>query len=260
MENIFTSKKKTKRNFKLFLSGLICVSLSACTANQQTAQMAESCELSVLGPAALESLVENDADISALYSTCRADFVEITGDVRPSPDEDTIKAVFATLTAYGSRAYGGSVALTPKDLYASQALDCDNYNMLAGHIYKALGGQKPWRFVGFHGGALGNHSVGVLEGGTGLILDPTIGVIGQGTFDDLAGGEPIKNVRSYYYRDDITDYHDRVVEALKTGATEPSDILYWFPDTLSYTRNAASSAWTITPGAYQLAKDLEDGE
>lgn len=199
--------------------------------------------------------------IWSLYQVCRAPIersFEMTG---LSLDDDQLRAVFATVAAYSARPYGPSTANTLETFLAAGSLDCDNKNILASEFYEQLGGERPWRYVGWYAGraAVGNHSQGFLEGETPLLLDPTVGLVAVADFDAVASGRPVASDRmvSFFWRDEIDAYWTRVSTSLLEGRLRPSHIMYWFPDTDAYIAAPGSSAWE-TPGAYALNTRLSN--
>lgn len=215
------------------------------------------CNAPVLGPEVLRRLATEPASVVTAYELCRHRYLEDTRQVVAEPVEDQVKAIFAMQMAYSSRPYGGSAALTARELYAAEALDCDNLNVLASLVYDALDGDAPWRFVGFFGGALGNHSVAILETPQPLLIDPTIALAAPASFDELVSGKPLQ-VTGFHWRDEIGFYRRKITSALIQGTTRPSDLMYWFPDVASYIATPASSQWKTTPGAHTLRLQLEE--
>jgi len=247
------------RIFAIFL--LVCFQalVSSCSQAAKPAQISE-CQANRLGPDALDRLANAPTTLDELFELCKPEIERLMNGLLKTPGDDHLKAVFASHAAYSARPYGGSVALTPAQLYRSDKLDCDNYNMLAGHMYRQLGGVAPWRFVGYYGGALGNHSLAILEAEPALILDPTTNIIALGDFNALTGGKPISKLRSLAWRDELKTYHDRIRSALANGKTRPGDLLYWFPGVEAYARNSAASNWKTTPAAEALRQDFAQNQ
>lgn len=169
----------------------------------------------------------------------------------PDYTEDQRKAVFAAIGAYSMKPYGSSTALALDELTHADYLDCDNYVAMAHYIYRGIGGNSPFRIVGFVGGVVGNHAQAIVESEAGsVLLDPTVGIVARIGFNDLLRGKPVV-VEDFRWREEISQYHSRVVLALQTGAYKPSDLMYWFASIEDYRDNTASSRWA-TPGAYWL--------
>lgn len=236
---------------RYFIITLLWLGVSCCASAR-----AESCLPEDVGPRTLELMATYPQGVNELYGRCHTYYLSKTSQVVPWPDEDHTRAVFATIAAYSARPYGNSISLTIPGLYADPVLDCDNYNVLAVLIYRQLGGEAPWRFVGFYGGALGNHSLGFLDTDRPILLDSTLAIVSAGDFNDLASGQPMVFEDFGWRTTELTRYRTMIRTALETGATEPDDVLYWFPDIQTYIANPASSLWIGSPAAFTLSEDL----
>ncbi|MGF6781107.1 hypothetical protein [Paraburkholderia sp. GAS334] len=89
------------------------------------------------------------------------------------------------------------------------------------------------RFLGFNGGAVGNHAQLIFaKGNTRILLDPTTSIIAKADYNELLGGTPIApiHVMSFVAADspDIVKFRETVANALLQGKYKPSDALYFF--------------------------------
>lgn len=149
-------------------------------------------------------------------------------------------AVLASLFAHALKPYGQSFSYKLKDLLKDSHLDCDNYTALTGYLLKYI---RPTgyrlRFVGFDGGAVGNHAQLIFEDANGqLLIDPTIGLVARVEFNELMSGKPIPpyRVRVFYHHGDtpLAPFVGRVVNAIVQGQYRPSDLLFYVLDLEDY--------------------------
>jgi hypothetical protein len=132
--------------------------------------------------------------------------------------------------------YGNSVVFDLPSLLSDPVLDCDNYAALVGYFVRILVPDAPNAFsvAGFDGGAVGNHAQVFLEVDEGrqVLVDPTIGLIAEQSFNDLLKGKFISAERIVvmHQHDDaqIDDFGNRVYYAIRDGKYQPSDLLYFF--------------------------------
>jgi hypothetical protein len=141
-------------------------------------------------------------------------------------------AVLATMLAYRFAPYGASRATSLEALLKEKQLDCDNYILLAGYILEKLRPGVSLVYVGFDGGAVGNHAEAFFEDeGGAVFLDPTVGIAATVGFDDLVSGK-MEGVRlivdSRTPEPAVAPLHARVEKAVVQGGYRPSDLLYYF--------------------------------
>src|SRR5262249_23742317 len=124
-------------------------------------------------------------NIGIAYRACDAELTRRTTSLRLTADEK--KIAFLSVLAYSMAPYGASRSVRLEDLLSDKGLDCDNYAILTGHFSRIfLGDRIDIKFVGFDGGAIGNHAqVFVGRDGESLVLDPTIGLVARIGFNDL---------------------------------------------------------------------------
>jgi hypothetical protein len=145
-------------------------------------------------------------------------------------------AAFCTVAAYDVVPYGGSRAAELRDLLAAPVLDCDNYCLLVAQLTEQF--TLPachFNFVGWDGGAVGNHAqLFVSSEGQSLLLDPTIAlIVPNATLDAVATGVPFRQIASFYDMNrvggiDIDEFNARVRAAIADGAYKIRDGVYNF--------------------------------
>jgi len=189
-------------------------------------------------PIASAVRVEPDTGVATAWHACQAEFRAKVSALGLTPVQE--KLAFASILAYALAPYGSSVATSLNDLLADDALDCDNYALLTGYLARILGVDAPLRFVGFHGGAVGNHAQVFVE--NELLLDPTIGLIARIGFDEALQGKPVAEAAILVFRQRSDAHMDgfaaMVRGALATGAYRPSDLLYFYPSFDQYLKYA----------------------
>ncbi len=141
-------------------------------------------------------------------------------------------AVLSTFVAHHFAPYGSSVAVTYEKLMTEPALDCDNYAMLAGYLFRELQPAERLTYVGFDGGKIGNHAQAfVINGPSSVLLDPTVGIVAQIGFDDLLmAHKPAPShvlVDSRAPEPTLMQFHATVLSAVLEGGYKPSDMLYY---------------------------------
>lgn len=213
-------------------------------------------DMTTVAPAIITALAEGE-DIEPYFALCHSGIGATLEGSEIATETDVLRAVFATMTAYASRPYGQSDAVTINEMVLAEELDCDNKVALAVLIYRALGGTSPARIVGWYSEEMGvgNHAQIFLEAETALMLDPTVGLIAVAEFDEIASGRAIDrdHLIDFYWGDEIRSYRDRVFNAVWNGHYKPSHLMYWFADLESYRNAGGSSTWE-TPGAFTLAE------
>ena len=88
-------------------------------------------------------------------------------------------------------------------------------------------------FVGWDGGAIGNHQMLFARNGSSgvpLLLDPTVGLAARATFDQIASGCPISRqvLLAINPKDELSGSRAHLAAAHGEGAFRPSDLLYYF--------------------------------
>lgn len=213
------------------------------------------------------------AGIRNAYSACHAEFASKTASLKLT--ESQAKVAFLSVLAHAMAPYGNSVSLKLDDLLADKVMDCDNYIVLTGHFTRLFLGKTnvTTKFVGFDGGAVGNHAQLIVEdNGDQLLLDPTIGLVAKVSFNDLLMGKsvPDERIRLFKQHPDKTldTFIPKVAGAVSNGSYRPSDMLYYFPSLDEYLAFSDETAplWKSdvdallrrfpTPGSQALRKNL----
>lgn len=153
--------------------------------------------------------------------------------------------VLATIVSHYSAPYGSSNAITEEGILKAETLNCGNYGLLVSF----LTGEEGFDFVGFEGGAIGNHQQLFYESeGVSLLLDPTIGMIAFTDFDHLMSGKSVEDVFSFYSGESAMQQFNKVVlDAVTNGKYRPSDLLYYYED-INHVFSPGSYGQFPTPG------------
>jgi hypothetical protein len=176
--------------------------------------------------------------------------------------------VVASTAAHNLKPYGkGCPSQDYAELLRSPHLDCSNYGLLTYYISRLLvseADRKPLSFVGWDGGAVGNHQMLFLgdHGKTPhLAIDPTLGIACIASFDDIASGKPIppEAIAIVGATEQLDASRVVFITALLEGRFRPSDLLYYFPTVEDYlTRYGNPFDWP-TP-AISILRDRHPGE
>jgi hypothetical protein len=168
-------------------------------------------------------------------------------------------AIYSAYVAYSMAPYGNSVEIHFDELLEEEQLDCDNYVRLTFYLYQTGEGitskDVTFKFVGWEGGAIGNHAqIFVVSPHRSILLDPTIGIAAFTDFDSVASGRPLAKsaVVDFSTRNDLAEYKAHITGALVQGTYKPSDLLYYYADFADYTAPQTNFEGWPTPGAYAL--------
>jgi hypothetical protein len=188
---------------------------------------------------ALDEIRKSPAAIDAIWKRCRREVATGLGPAFDHLTERERQYVFCTAVAHAMAPWGSdSTATRLPDLLKARTLNCGNYGLLAVYLARSFGAGGPdepnARFVGWEGGAVGNHQMLFLDraGRRSLLLDPTLGLIADVDFDTFASGKPIAPDRIVIFRkrDQVKGLERCVTGALTGGRCRPSDLLYYFED------------------------------
>ncbi|MCP1968288.1 hypothetical protein AB7M49_005942 [Bradyrhizobium elkanii] len=176
--------------------------------------------------------------------------------------------ILASTAAHNLKPYGkGCPSQEFSELLKSECLDCSNYGLLTYYISRLLLSEedrKPLSFVGWDGGAIGNHQMLFLsehEKTPHLAIDPTLGIACIATFDEIASGKPIppNAIAIIGAREQLSASRLAFVTALLRGQFRPSQLLYYFPTGEDYlTRYGNPFDWP-TP-AISILRDRHSGK
>lgn len=216
--------------------------------------------MAVFVPTTHDAIVADpEGHIQSLYSSTRGDVLGLLPASFATLPEYLIKQCWSSILAWDLKPYGPDVGMTLKDALAASSLNCADYCVLTAEIYriiKAANDLDP-SFVGWNGGAVGNHAQ-LMCGANGnwILLDPTIGYLAHGvTFDGLCRGEaPAAADTSALHatfhpeRTNVAAFEATVRDAVANGLYVASSLLYWFPDIDAYRANGVPANWA-TPQA-----------
>jgi hypothetical protein len=170
-------------------------------------------------------------------------------------------ALYSAFVAYSMAPYGNSTKSEFQDLLNEDKLDCDNYAFLAYYLFlngtDAQRGGVEFRFVGWDGGAIGNHAqIFTVSRKRSMLLDPTIGIAAVTDFDSVASGKPVPRAQliDFSTRHELENYRRKIINALVHGRYKPSDLLYYFAEFEDFRNPSTGSDGWPTPGAYSLKK------
>lgn len=245
----------------------------------------------LFGPAAVTQLLEDNAAIDSLADSAPTEKITLKcldsglvsqsvlsrnlSEIHDACDEELQDAlqpelsiaesrlILAMVVAHRFLPYGGSTATEWEDLISEEQLDCDNYVAL---MYHFLGAElRPGiRFVGFEGGAVGNHAQIFYVGSDiarPMILDPTVSAFTFQSLDELLMGQKPANGVFMVNQRIVTEpflnrFYSKVGDALTDGLYRPSDLLYFYWDFEGF----ANSVPLPTPGGERLCKRGEGFE
>lgn len=209
------------------------------------------------------SMVKTESDkILDLFELCKEDLIRSLPPSFSDLDEHDLYMLFLNIVSYNLAPYGGSSAIELSELISATQLDCDNYAIAVG-IFWNLRNQKTditMHFVGWHGGAVGNHAqifTSNNKSGVNLLLDPTIALVALTTFDDLASGKIIDSgkILDFSHRNDLINFKTRIIESLILGKYKPSDLLYFYENLDHYLGKTTYEDIFITPGGVKWRHD-----
>lgn len=215
--------------------------------------------MSYLSTGALAALQANPALIEDYYVQNWRQFAHDLGevDVNMHLGSSLLPVAFAAVCAFDLKPYGEEPSVFDlPTLLASPTLACDDYVRLA-WWFTTLMPQVSWApakivALGWNGGTVGNHAqMMVSDGKHSLLLDPTVGIIAQITYDQLLRGQvgpEIKSFWGYHTERPIGNFERIVRTALLQGRYAPSDALYYVDSLDHYNTMPPVSHWQ-TPAA-----------
>jgi hypothetical protein len=196
--------------------------------------------------------------VSTWFTRHRAGFAARLSGVVPGLDEPELRYAYCSVLAHAMAPWGPSTATAFPDLLHERYLNCSNYGLLAVHLADACDADpqrsRRVRFVGWEGGAIGNHQMLFLDRVSrdgSLLLDPTLGLVARADFDDVAAGVPAspRAMTLFTDRDDVKSLREAVIGALCEGRFRPSDLLYYFDGVEHLVRGFGEARRWPTPGA-----------
>jgi hypothetical protein len=195
------------------------------------------------------------------FDGCQVELRSALGATLGALDDVDYFAIFATLVSFRWAPYGAGSGITMADLQKQQVMQCQQYAALAAQLLAMRKAPTDLvvRIVGVDGGAVLNHAqIFYSRDQVKLLLDPTIGLVAVGGFDEVMRGLPVspRQILDFYDRPDIVEFRDRVVAALTNGRYRPSDLLYYFEGVDAYLASKANSGDFLTPGGVRLRARL----
>jgi hypothetical protein len=213
------------------------------------------------GPAlreAIAALPADDKSLAELAKRCAGEMVARAPTFFRGLDDDQVALIWVAQAAHLYRPYGHSMAFTLEDLVRERQLDCDNYVFLTVRLFRLLrpASSLDVDIVGWERGMIGNHAQIIVNHPTPLLVDPTVGVVARGGFDEIARGMPVSSsdIVILSERDNPPGFRDRVIKSLETGAYRPSHLLYYFNDPDDYPPSLSNVDNWPTPAIQERAR------
>jgi hypothetical protein len=217
--------------------------------------------MSYLSAAALATLNVNPGMIEVYYTNTWRQFASDLGYVDSGMHlgSSMLPVAFAAVVAFDLKAYGNEPANVTDlpSLLASPTLACDDYVRLT-WWFTTLMPQVNWApakiaALGWDSGAVGNHAqMMVTDGKYTLLLDPTVGIVAQISYDGLfyqqADAIPLTSFCSYHPERGIDGFEQSVRSAVLNGRYRPSDALYYVDSLAKFNTMPQESEW-MTPAA-----------
>ena len=241
--------------------------LFGCKAEDKTDRISgpHKIKLATLNVGVAEEIKKDPTKIIQLFQKSQEELTSELSSALHVLSEVELFAIYCSLISYSMAPYGNSTEIEFENLLEEQKLDCDNYAILTKHLFDM--GLKTahmensdsikFIFVGWHGGAVGNHAqIFVRSPDKSMVLDPTIGILAFADFDSIASGKPVPSsqILDFSTRSELNDYRQRVIDSISNGLYKPSDLLYYFVDFQEYLHPKSGSAHWYTPGAALLNK------
>lgn len=233
-------------------------------------------KLNCLSQNKIEKIKSQPSYANELYAVCLNELNKKLASMNLTKRQ--LRLIFASTLAQSIAPYGSSKAVTFQELLGEKTLTCASYALLTGHFAKILvaaGDRSSLHFIGFDGGAVGNHAQLIIKNNKeSLLLDPTIGLVAKIGFDDLLSGKSVDASNVHIFRQhndkDINSFAEKVEKAVLNGKYRPSDLLYYFSsidDYVAFT-NEIGKLWNgnlnelilrfPTPAALALKKNLSN--
>lgn len=215
--------------------------------------------MSYLSASSLAALNANPALVETYYGNTWQQFAHDLGmvDANMHLGSSLLPVAFAAICAFDLKAYGAEPSATDlPSLLASPTLACDDYVRLA-WWFTTMMPQVNWApakiaALGWDKGAVGNHAqMMVTDGSYTLLLDPTVGIVAQISYDSLLSGKvgaPLTSFWAYHPERPIGAFEQTVRTAILQGHYTPSDALYYVDSLPRYNAMPQESQW-MTPAA-----------
>ncbi|MGE5329800.1 MAG: hypothetical protein ACM3KR_09870 [Deltaproteobacteria bacterium] len=215
----------------------------------------------------INEIRHNPEKINKVFFSVKQELKSTLGSSFSNLTDDELRIIFAGIISYQLAPYGSSKNLEFNKILVEKKLSCDKYAIAVGYFSRIFNiKNNSIRFVGWHGGIIGNHAQLFVENNktsTSIMIDPTIAVIALASFDEIASGEPIpaEKIVDFSTRTELNSFEGKVIEALLKGDYKPSDMLYYFEDLEHFLKGSITSDkdWPpnwMTPGAMKLRQDI----
>ncbi len=151
------------------------------------------------------------------------------------------KAIFSALITYQIKPYGSSK--TPEaslsQLINARKISCAQQTHLTYHFYHLLSPTckkdcAKFYFVGWDWIGKGDHAQIFLDNtGDPLLLDATLGLAVQTSFDEIAQGQaiPESRIKDFFRLNQqpiLFKFHDFIINLIREGKYKPSNLLYFY--------------------------------
>jgi Ca2+-binding RTX toxin-like protein len=196
-------------------------------------------------------------EIATVFAARRDEFVQAAGLAgRP---EALVVGAFCTVAAYDLTPYGAAsaAALDVQTLLALPRMACSLYVTLVLRLMEQFDlPAHTINFVGWDGGAVGNHAqLFVASEGHSILLDPTIAlIVPDATLDKVATGTPFAGMASFYDDDraagaDIDGFDATVRSAIANGGYRIRDGIYDYPSLEAVIAQTDAHQFMVVNGA-----------
>lgn len=207
--------------------------------------------------------VRNEGSLNRALAECRQELQASIEAAFGATNEDTLRAVLATIVAANFAEYGSSTAIEYSAIASEAFLNCGNTVILVGHLFGLH--DERLRTVGFDGGSIGNHAQLLYSDPAGdFLLDPTVGIIAKIGFDDLLRGVriPRSAIKIYPIKArTIETFRLTVLEALTHGSYRPSDFMYMHETVAEHISKGSLENYFTPAGIYlRRAKSMANTE
>lgn len=184
----------------------------------------------------IDELKENPSLISSFFDIKKDKLIFEFGENYLYLNDDELYVIFCSIIAHRLSPYGYSCVTDLYSLLSEPHLNCGNYGLLTTKLAefgdRGILNKVVIHFVGWEGGAFGNHQTLFITNAkpTGIFLDPTTGLVAFCSFNEVASGHKVdhEQIVDFCYWQNIQNYKNRIKNALQLGLCKPSDLLYYY--------------------------------
>lgn len=201
------------------------------------------------------ALCQQPETMIELYRSVRGEIKKALPDNWQNLSDTQQAYLFACAVAHNLKPYGPGSDPSLQSMLRAPSLDCSNFGLLMHYLAKMCLSEAASPhpvFVGWDGGAVGNHQMVFLsEVGADLLLDPTSGLAVQASFNHVAAGRPVaaRDIVGTQPTKQLEAPRQDIVEAFRSGALRPSDLLYYFDSVDHLLNDFGHPRHWPTPGA-----------